>query len=311
MSTTRVFHIVGMAACLWLLTGPAAPSISPAAEKPEDFYDEVGRLLYSIDAQGIVSMFETDALDNTLSVTRGTRENMQPRITEVTPPSIETGKITVVTLKGQNLIGAKFSSKTKGIKFGGSAPRAASVGVPIEVDGSVKLGPVTIDLTTPLGKTSVSLTVIEPQIDLAALARKKEPEYREFPAGIPESCPEGMIAIASSKGGFCVDINETQADDWVAVEKMCSYKFKRLCWAEEWELACKENQKSNLGLQNLLGGWEWTRNSEYAAAGQHGSGGLDTENEDWLAVVRGKEDCASKSRKDPWLSGIRPGRCCK
>lgn len=311
MAAQRVSHIVGIAACLWLLTGPAAPSSAPAAENPEDFYDEVGRLLYSIDAQGVVSMFETDALDNTLSVTRGTRESLQPRVAEVSPPSIETGKITVVTFKGRNLVGAKFSSKVPGIKFGGSAPRAASAGVPIEVDGSVKLGPVTIDLTTPIGRASVSLTVIEPRVDLAALARKKEPEYREFPAGKPESCPEGMIAIASSKGGFCIDINETQAGDWVAVEKMCSYKFKRLCWAEEWELSCKENQKSGLGLQNLLGEWEWTRNSEYAAAGQQGSGGLDTENEDWLAVVRGKEDCASKSRKDPWLGGTRPGRCCK
>ncbi len=311
MASRRVFHIVWMAACLWLMAGPACPSGALAAEKAEDFYDEVGRLLYSIDAQGVVSMFETDALDNTLSMTRGTRESMQPRIIEVTPPSIETGKITVVTLKGRNLVGAKFSSKVPGIKFGGSAPRATSVGVPIDVDGSVKLGPVVIDLTTPLGKVSVSLTVIEPQIDLAALARKKEPEYREFPAGQPESCPEGMISIASSKGGFCVDINETQTGDWVEVEKMCSYKFKRLCWADEWELACKEDQKSGLGLQDLFGGWEWTRNSEYAAAGVEGSGGLDTENEDWLAVVRGKESCASKGRKDPWLSGTRPGRCCK
>jgi hypothetical protein len=312
MASQRVFHIIGIAACLWLVTGPACPSGALAAEKPEDFYDELGRLLYSIDAQGVVSMFETDALDNTLSVTRGTRESMQPRITEVMPPSIEIGKITVITLKGRNLVGTKFSSKVPGIKFGGGAPRATSVGVPIEVDRSVKLGPVTIDLTTPLGKTAVSLTVIEPQIDLAALARKKEPEYREFPAGKPESCPEGMISVGSSKGGFCVDINQTQSGDWVSVEKMCSYKFKRLCWAEEWDLACKENQKSDLGLRNLFGEWEWTRTSEYAAAGVLGSGGLDgTENEDWLAVVRGKEDCASKGRKDPWLSGTRPGRCCK
>jgi hypothetical protein len=306
-----LFHrIVSLVVCL-VLTGWIGAPGARAAEKPEDFYDELGRLLYSIDAQGVVSMFETDALDNTLSVTRGTRENMQPRITEVMPPSIEIGKITLVTFKGRNLVGTKFSSKVPGIKFGGGAPRATSVGVPIEVDGSVKLGPVIIDLTTPLGKTAVSLTVIEPQIDLAALARKKEPEYREFPAGKPESCPEGMISVGSSKGGFCIDINQTQTGDWVAVEKMCSYKFKRLCWAEEWDLACKDNQKSNLGLQNFLGEWEWTRTSEYSAAGQHGSGGLDTENEDWLAVVRGKKDCASKDRRDPWLSGTRPGRCCK
>lgn len=306
-----LFHrIVSVVVCL-VLTGWIGAPGAQAAEKPEDFYDELGRLLYSIDAQGVVSMFETDALDNTLSVTRGTRESMQPHITEVMPPSIEIGKITVITLKGRNLVGTKFSSKVPGIKFGGVAPRATSVGVPIEVDRLVKLGPVTIDLTTPLGKTAVSLTVIEPQVDLAALARKKEPEYREFPAGKPESCPEGMIAVGSPKGGFCIDINQTQAGDWVSVEKMCSYKFKRLCWAEEWDLACQDNQKSSLGLQNLLGEWEWTRNSEYASLGELGGGGVGSENEDWLAVVRGKKDCTSKDRRDPWLSGTRPGRCCK
>ncbi len=310
MASRPVLHIIGIAACLWLLTGLVAPG-AWAAEKPEDFYDEVGRLLYSIDAQGVVSMFETDALDNTLSVTRGTRESLQPRVTEVTPSSIEAGKMTVVTLKGRNLVGAKLSTKVPGIKFGGSAPRAASVGVPLDVEGSVKLGPLIVDVATPIGQTSVSLTVIEPQIDLAALARKKEPEYRELPAGQPESCPEGMLSVASSKGGFCVDINETKSGDWIEVERMCSYKFKRLCWAEEWELACKENQKSALGLQNLLGEWEWTRNSEYSAAGPEGSGGIVTENEDWLAVVCGKKDCTSKDRRDPWLSGTRPGRCCK
>lgn len=309
MVSRPVFHMIAIAAGLWLLTGPVAPG-AWAAEKPEDFYDEIGRLLYSIDAQGVVSMFETDALDNTLSVTRGTRESLQPRVTEVTPPSIETGKITVVTLKGRNLVGAKLSTKVPGIKFGGSAPRAASVGVPLDVDGSVKLGPLTIEVTTPIGQTAVSLTVIEPQIDLAALARKKEPEYRELPAGQPESCPEGMLSVASSTGGFCVDINETKSGDWVEVERMCSYKFKRLCWAEEWELACKENQKSALGLQNLFGEWEWTRSSEYAASGPEGSQS-SAEDQDWLAVVRGKKDCASKDRMEPRLSGTRSGRCCK
>ncbi len=309
--TLSLLQRTGRALCLCVVIGCACPAFSSAAEKPQDFYDEIGRLLYSIDAQGVVSMFETDALDNTLSVTRGTRESMQPRIMEVSPPTIETGKMTVVTFKGANLIGTKFSSKTPGIKFGGSAPRAASVGVPIEVDASVKLGPVTILATTPIGTTTTTLTVTEPQIDLAALARKKEPIQQAFPPGKPESCPEGMVAIGSSTGGFCIDINETVEGDWFIVEKDCSYNFKRLCWAEEWDLACKENEKSKLGLKNLLGEWEWTRNSVYAAAGELGSGGVVTENEDWLAIIKGKKDCTSKDRKDPWLGGTRPGRCCK
>ena len=307
----RLLRRVGRALFLCFVMGLACPHTSSAAEKPQDFYDEVGRLLYSVDTQGVVSMFETDALDNTLSVTRGTRESMRPRITEVSPPSIATGKMTVVTFKGANLVGTKFSSSTPGIKFGGSAPRATSVGVPIEVDSSVKLGPVTIAVTTPIGTATAMLTITEPQIDLAALAMKKEPEFKELPPGKPEACPEGMVAIGSPTGGFCIDINETVEGDWFIVEKDCSYNFKRLCWSEEWELACKENEKSKLGLKSLLGAWEWTRTSVYAAAGELGSGKVVTENEDWLAVIRGKESCASTDRKDPWLGGTRPGRCCK
>ncbi len=314
MIALRSRHIMCIASCLWLLAGLACLSGVSAAEKPEDFYDEAGQLLYSIDAQGMVSMFETSALDTTLSVTRGTRETMKPRITEVSPPAIQTGKTMVVYFKGANLVGAKFSTKQSGIKFGGTAPKASSVGVPIEVDQNVPLGSVTIELATPIGKTTANLSVIEPQIDFAALARKREPVYKEPAPGKPESCPEGMVPIGSSivgLGGFCIEINETRRGDWVEVEKMCSNNFKRLCWAEEWEMACKEQQKNGLGLRNLLGEWEWTRNSETVPSGPLGSAGLDTENQDWKAVVRGKKDCASRDVKDPWLTGTRPGRCCK
>ncbi len=279
---------------LGILLGLVWLSSASAALEPKDYYDDVGRLLYSIDAEGTVAMFETDALDNTVSVTRGDQETMKPRVTEVVPPSIETGKTTVVVFKGSNLIGAKLSAGTPGLRFGGTAPRAKSVGVPVDVEIGVPLGPVVVELATPIGKTTATLTVTEPTVDLAAATQKKEPEHRELPAGKPESCPAEMIPIAGASGGFCVDIQETQVGDWVVVEKFCANNFKRLCWSEEWEQACKQDQRHSLGLQALLGEWEWTRSSEYAAAGELASGGLVTENEDWLAVVRGKKDCANE-----------------
>ena len=49
-------------------------SASPAGAV-QNFTDEAGQLLYSIDDNGIVSMFENSpGTDVTLSVTRGTRE---------------------------------------------------------------------------------------------------------------------------------------------------------------------------------------------------------------------------------------------
>ena len=285
------------------------PAIASAAA--QDFYDEVGRLHYSIDDQGVVSMFETDALDNTVSVTRGSLSSLQPRITEIIPSTVEAGKTTIVTFKGTNLVGARFSTRTKGVGFGGTAARATAIGVPVTVDSDVDTGTLSLEISTPIGTTRAIMKIIEPQIDLAAVARKKELEYKKSSSGKPESCPEGMVPVASATGGFCIDIHETERGDWVEVEKVCSYNLKRLCWSDEWEQACKEKQLHALGVQNMVGEWEWTRTSEYAAAGELGSGGVVTENEDWLAVIRGKENCMSKDRKDPWTGGRRPGRCCK
>jgi hypothetical protein len=308
MLTVRLYYVALRVGLLCVVVISLTAAVAASAK---DFYDEVGRLQYSIDDQGIVSIFETDALDNTLSVTRGSLSSMQPRITEIVPGAVEAGKTTLVTFKGANLVGAKFLTRTKGITFGGSAARMTSIGVPIAVESDVDTGPLSIEISTPIGTTKAIMKIIEPQIDLAALARKKEPEYKEPSSGKPGSCPEGMVSVASSTGGFCIDINETERGDWVEVEKVCSYNFKRLCWSEEWEQACKEKQLHALDVQNMVGEWEWTRNSEYAAAGELGSGGVVTENEDWLAVIRGKENCMSKDRKDPWTGGRRPGRCCK
>ena len=313
VTSARFLQAVVLGASLWVVMDAGRPLTVSGADKPQDFYDAVGRLLYSIDAQGTVSMFETDALDNTLSVTRGTRETMKPRITDAAPTEIQAGKTTIVHFKGANLVGVKFSSKQTGIKFGGVAPRAASVGVPIEVDQNIPLGPVTIELATPIGTTVATLSIIEPKIDLPSLSEKREPPYKEPSLDKPASCPEGMVPVGSSivgLGGFCIEINETRRDDWVEVEKMCSNNFKRLCWASEWELACKEQQKKGLGLRNLLGEWEWTRSSETIPSGGLGAEVM-TENMDWMAIVRGQKDCASKDVKSPWLSGTRPGRCCK
>src|SRR6266851_2659380 len=72
------------------------------------FKDEADEVLYTIDENGIVSMFENSpGTDITLSVTRGTREQMQPQITEVTPNTVAAGTYTVLRLEGKNLVGAK------------------------------------------------------------------------------------------------------------------------------------------------------------------------------------------------------------
>src|ERR1051326_8538017 len=79
----------------------------------QSFKDEAGRLIYSIDDNGVVSMFENSpGIDITLSVTRGSREQMQPKVTEVSPDAVSAGTSTMLKLRGKNLVGApvKFNN---------------------------------------------------------------------------------------------------------------------------------------------------------------------------------------------------------
>src|SRR5437899_7481707 len=94
--------------CAFLLS---APNAVIAADK-QVYKDEAGEVLYTIDENGIVSMFENGpGTDITLSVTRGTREQMQPRIIEVTPNTVAAGTYTVLKLEGKNLVGARRSEE--------------------------------------------------------------------------------------------------------------------------------------------------------------------------------------------------------
>src|SRR5207247_3005781 len=96
--------IVGFAMVL-MLGGHEAQS----ASAPQTFKDDAGRIIYAIDADGTVSMFENSPTDLTISVTRGTREQMQPQVTEVMPHSVTAGTSPTVKLKGKNLIGATIT----------------------------------------------------------------------------------------------------------------------------------------------------------------------------------------------------------
>src|SRR5207253_10397244 len=78
----------------------SVPTEAIAAEK-RVLKDEAGEVLYTIDENGIISMFENGpGTDITLSVTRGTREQMQPQITEVTANAAAAGTYTALTREG-------------------------------------------------------------------------------------------------------------------------------------------------------------------------------------------------------------------
>src|SRR5947209_11275790 len=92
-------------------------SVQPTWAK-ESYKDEAGRVLYTIDDDGIISMFENSPTDLTISVTRGTLEQMQPQITEVSPDAIPAGAPAVLRLKGKNLVGATVKMSVAEIEVG-------------------------------------------------------------------------------------------------------------------------------------------------------------------------------------------------
>src|SRR5207244_6349942 len=95
---------ISLAAFLAMSACVALVSVADAAV--QRFTDEAGVVIYTIDDDGIVSMFESrPGTDITLSVTRGTREQMQPQITEIIPQEAAPGTITQLKIQGKDLIG--------------------------------------------------------------------------------------------------------------------------------------------------------------------------------------------------------------
>src|SRR5207244_12373754 len=132
-SRRKVFLVAIVLAQAWV----AVPSVTAF----QRFTDEAGVVIYTIDDDGIVSMFESrPGTDITISVTRGTREKMQPRITEVSPDTISAGTSTVLKLKGENLVGATVKFNVPGIDVKPYAGKAKSVEIPLTIYGSVRLG---------------------------------------------------------------------------------------------------------------------------------------------------------------------------
>src|SRR3989449_7136156 len=154
---------ISFAAVLTMSACVALPS--PADAAVQRFTDEAGVVIYTIDDDGVVSMFESrPGTDITLSVTRGTREQMQPQITEITPQEVAAGTSTTLKIQGKNLIGATVKFSVPGIDSSPYLTKPKSVDLPVRVGANVPPGEVVLELTTPIGKTQGTFKVTELKI---------------------------------------------------------------------------------------------------------------------------------------------------
>src|SRR5438445_11018111 len=67
----------------------------------ETIRDEAGRVIYTIDDGGTVSMVENSPTDLTISVTRGTSKELNTQQCEVVQDTVPAGAYTVLKLKGK------------------------------------------------------------------------------------------------------------------------------------------------------------------------------------------------------------------
>ncbi|TLY37873.1 MAG: hypothetical protein E6K60_03270 [Nitrospirae bacterium] len=269
--------------------------ISAAAK--EVFKDEAGRVIYTIDENGIVSMFENSPTDLTLSVKRGTVEQMRPRLEGVAPATVAAGSSTTLKLRGKNLVGAKVMLGVRQIEMGAYLGLPAMVEVPIQVPANFPPGDVAITVTTPIGITVGSFKVTGPRQVQSGSPNPRDNSKQVISTDAPASCPEGMMGVAAERGGFCIETDQTFSGDLRDAEKICAIAGKRLCVASEWREACEQTQKGRIALKNMLGDWEWTASIGKAFP--------------LSAILLGEKDCASERLYQPWKSEAITGRCCK
>lgn len=272
----------------------------------ESYKDEAGRVLYTIDDDGVVSMFENSPTDLTISVTRGTREQMKPQVTEILPETIPAGGSTVLKLKGKNLIGASVKFSVPGIEVSAYAGKPKALDLSIHVPATVPPGDVTLEVTTPIGRTEAVFKVKELQIGGIGSAKRESGVAQKLTTAAPASCPSGMVGISAERGGFCLDLDKSFTGDFRKAEKACAVGGKRLCQVPEWQRACEQAVAGRLPLKNMIGDWEWTGTLDRVQTGFSLEAIEDIRN-----VLLGKSDCQARHIVPGWKAEVYSGRCCK
>src|SRR5437879_11551271 len=181
---------ISLAAVLMMSACVALPS--PADAAVQRFTDEAGVVIYTIDDDGVVSMFESrPGTDITRSVSRGTREPMQHQITEITPQEVAAGTSTTLKIQGKNLIGATVKFSVPGIDVSPYLTRPKSVDLPIRVGANVPPGEVVLEVTTPIGKTRATFKVTELKIGSGQTRRDSAESHRPSPQPRPRPVLRG------------------------------------------------------------------------------------------------------------------------
>ena len=296
---SRTHYFQAVAGLILLVTLAAGlPSVQAAQQTLKD---GAGRVIYTIDDDGTVTMYEKSTGDQTISMATGTREQMQPQVTEISPDKISSGSFTILKIRGRNLVGATVKFSVSGIEVNPYTAKPDSLDLPIQVSATVPGGDVVVELTTPIGSTKTSLKLSAMQFGGFGSSRQ---EKQTFTTSAPSSCPEGMVGVAYELGGFCIEVDRTITGDFRKAERECGTKGRRLCQAPEWQQACEQTKAGKLAVKNMSDEWEWSSSWESMDSPVNQS--IPPQ-----GIVVGKTGCAAKQAIPSGTADSWPGRCCK
>lgn len=103
-------------------------------------------------------------------------------------------------------------------------------------------------------------------------------------------CPGGTVAVYDL---YCIEAVQHDTVDYPTAAVFCGSQNMQLCTWGQWYVAC--TQAGTLGLQGMLGDWEWTNSA----------GNSDTQ-----ARVVGQSTCTQAAVTNGWDSEPRSFRCC-
>lgn len=103
-------------------------------------------------------------------------------------------------------------------------------------------------------------------------------------------CPGGTVAVSDL---YCIESVQHDTVDYPTAAVYCGSQNMQLCTWGQWYVAC--TQATTLGLQGMLGDWEWTNSA----------GNSDTQ-----ARVVGQSTCTQAAVTTGWDSEPRSFRCC-
>ncbi|MFN6178819.1 MAG: hypothetical protein ACK46G_14950 [Flavobacteriales bacterium] len=137
-----------------------------------------------------------------------------------------------------------------GIQLLVTCPTATSGAVALEVNDQAAIPVLTAPGSPLSGDAYPAGTILSLVFDGSAF------HVMNGRANARRTCPDGMVAVNEQ---YCIEPDERPASDYFQASVSCATQDRRLCSWGELYAACMA--ATTLGLNNMVGNWEWTRDS--------------------------------------------------